>query len=825
MVYFVVFMVGILLTCILVACCYTKINIVKLISISLLSFIAIYTALSCILLYLDVFSVLFALIGATLVFFLLLLLFDIKKIKNINSRINYNVQPHLLVILLLIVLIPFISIKSEFISSDSDAGAYTTRAIDFMYGDAKIIKTVEEYKAINNIQIKEELIELINHQLSLNVRADLNSDNIINYEYHALPTWPMVLALFGKMFGLYNMVNVLTLFYILSTLCLYFIIEKSGRYRIAKYLSIPLFAFSPLIIYLAKTPLSEMMFISMLFLALVFITEDEDKLKLCSFLPLGLLGFIHFSIFIYIPIIWFVFFVLSIIKRKTIYGKINIYTLFLYILCYLYSYRVSFKYTSDQLSNLITSNPKLGLVIIFSCILVLCILQYVVLALIKQERKIDVIDIMGNLFSKYAMTVLKYLLAFLVVLTLYRAYQLGFTEAYTQGGGSWEYRKVYGNSGWKGLIHLNIISIIAGTSYIVIPYICFKLLRSSSKQWELVPKILTMVFLYSLAIYTIIRPDTPHNYYASRYFAIVLIPAVVILCAILVENKRSFIAICGIAIITAFPYNLLLLSSAGNMGNHELLNDARSIIKPGSIVLLNPLEMKTNRVFYHNLREIDGDFIFSIKSKNMLVEEFPTKEQYIISEVKIEDDRYEKVFEKTYKLSNDIAAFNQLYPVSHNIYENNLYIYRFMQEKTKVTLNNMDKRYTDGFYSFEEYNGETYAWTSAQASVQLYFTPRVYNVFRIYYNNMPHELFEKKQTLHICFKIGNNLVFEKDMTYNDRFDGYFEFNVSNEILGNERNCLVKIESETWEPIKYLENSADTRALGIPIVSVEVHSHD
>jgi hypothetical protein len=132
-------------------------------------------------------------------------------------------------------------------------------------------------------------------------------------------------------------------------------------------------------------------------------------------------------------------------------------------------------------------------------------------------------------------------LVLVAVWTAWRGYQLGWTDRFTQQppGGAWSYRLQYAGQGWPSVAHLDIVSMVLATSLVGLPTVLMlAVLRGREVSASPARAFLLSTVLWTLAVYTFFRVDTPFNYYASRYFLPVLVPATMLLLGSLLRHFR-----------------------------------------------------------------------------------------------------------------------------------------------------------------------------------------------------------------------------------------------------------------------------------------------
>lgn len=365
-------------------------NILRVATLSLSLFYIEYLAVSALLLYADMFHVLWCLYVQTVIN-VVLLITVFSKVKRSLLYLEFDWKEITIVVCLLWLALFCCSAKTERFQTGADEGIYLEKAITFLSNSTSHICTLNEYGKISEA-VNQGLIELQKSQPGLN--TIYLSDQILQYEYHALPLWPAFIALFMEIFGIFRGTLALNFVFVVAILAGYFCIEKTAAYKSSKYLIFPLFAFLPLSVYLAKVTLAEMSFVAMLFSGYFFL--QDKRLRAFSFLPLGLLGFLHISTVMYLPFVAILLFAASLLKKDISYGLANIGTSILYIFSLAYDYKVSGIYSSDIFSGNL-GNGNL-VYIVAACFSVLVIGQFS--AFFIRNRIDGLIKVLGKICEK-----------------------------------------------------------------------------------------------------------------------------------------------------------------------------------------------------------------------------------------------------------------------------------------------------------------------------------------------------------------------------------------------------------------------------------------
>ncbi len=617
--------------------------------ISWMLFIAQYYVFSIIFLWLDRFEVRHILIVIAGLDFIACFCWR----KNIFSKIRHMhiVLPKkdLILIGVLILMVPFLFVKSEDIRSSSDMGMYFEWMIKLTGDNTEVSRTLNEIGIVS--KDVDEGVYRIQEQLNgIYVRDELDNGEKI-YEYHSLPTWVTMMALFAKLFGIYNAAQVLTLFYILAVLCCYFACENIGKISRSKYLSILIFGLSPIIMYIAKCTLTEIAYINLLLFSVYCLSEKDRKIKYLSSVGFGLLGFIHISSYMYIFAIYFILLYIAICKKKKEYGIINIINIIMFITSLFYANFISRFYTEAQLMRLYFLGNNLKEIMQWLLfILVGCIIIQII-ELLLSENVLDKLIILLNRIVPAGLITLEIII---IIGCIIQGYYLGFTEKYISGGGTWHLRSEYANQGIHSLSYLNIVNILRATSYVWIPIIfIYNICRKNKKN--IIENALLFGLFYSMFIYTYIQIDTPTNYYASRYLAMTIVPLVTLVSATIFDKKKIYVALSGWCLIYSLRYDYNFIFRGSFAGQYQMLKDTIAQIPYGAVVVVLDQNNSLNQILVNNLREINANLVYEYNNMDELETYYSDQPLFIISSGTLAEEEHLLLY-KSYEITGNLSG-------------------------------------------------------------------------------------------------------------------------------------------------------------------------
>lgn len=634
-------------------------------------FVIAYFSIAVILIPFEYYSVRKNLIGVVIVG-LLANVFFLGKHRNRCKMGNKNVQCFLkpskmewvMLITCVVIIFPLISVTVEDISTVSDQGSYFLHTISLMEECTKDLHSIPEYGEISK-SVDQGLIDLQDEMTIF-----YHQSGEYTYYVHALSTWCSLLALFGKIFGLKRCMLGCNYLFLLLTTNMFYLARKVCKKSYGGIISLVVFSLSPVILYIGKAGLSEVAFGFLLLVGLKYIIEEHYYLAALS---VGLAGFVHISMYIYIPIIVVVCLLESSEEGKQNIGYFNLIQLLLFAISVCYSYKISPIYAANQYGRLNLggrlNETQIFLMMQGIILLTICI-QVVWMIKRKKTRKIKQI-----LLNKFGV-VYRILLCGILAVTVYYTYYLCFTNKYAidyDFTNSWSMRSEYVNTGISAVSHLNIINIARGSGWAGLIAVLLIWLRK--KNLNDTAKILSVILMYSLLVYTVYRMDTPFNYYASRYFTPVIFP----LIALVLEASDLKIDWVVYMLIVAFEYNMRFLPTffqgAPFVGQYKVLEDVLKNIPEGAIVLCGTDSTYANTRLTTNLRILNENKVYNLKNLNEIKEYYKNNEIYVISDSELKKNMH-KVYSKHYFIQYSFGhGENCTYATTIDGYQTSIYVY------------------------------------------------------------------------------------------------------------------------------------------------------
>lgn len=609
------------------------------------------------------------------VLFILMILLLLNIVRLVvsykrNTHIKWRFErTELMVVALMCMAVPLIAGTTEDVSSISDQGAYFTHVVTLVLDNSREVHKVQELGTISD-SIAQETREF---QEQLHAYYHEQGKDI--YYLFGLKTWCVIPALFGRMFGIWHAMVGLGYLYGLTVLLFFYICRKLCFNSYTMAMSVVMFSFSPLVLYIAKAGLTEL---TMLFLGLAafyFMLKKNTRSCLMAGICLGLWGYVHISTLIYIPILYIVLMLESSKESGSNLCYTNFLQIGLYGLSVWFIYVISPVYVMKQFAPY-TFGGRIPLKVLLGVITVMCFMGAAVQMFVVKHCRFVVEKIRNIIYSHFRIICLC-AFAIIILMSIYHGYMLAFTDSYAipegMDAGSWNLRSRYVNSGITAISYLNIVNIMRATS--VIGLVLFFLLPFLRKEFSGLNKILYFMGIYGLFFFTCCKVDTPFNYYASRYFLPYTVPIIILAVGSTLKSRNWAIYALIIVVLCNQYFWPAFLTGAPQRGQYKLVQDACNYIPENAIVLCNEESQMLHTRLTSNLRLLNDNLVYNLKNIDEIVKRYGNQNIYILSETEL--DGYDKIWGDVYDIqysfgngpNGSYAMENGTYEISMNIYE------------------------------------------------------------------------------------------------------------------------------------------------------------
>ncbi|MCQ2520877.1 MAG: hypothetical protein MJ105_00730 [Lachnospiraceae bacterium] len=307
---------------------YKKKDVIKTLFLGEGIFYALYGICSGLLFWVEHYSIKRALVATTILLLLYgIAAFGVSRKKQIPWKNDgaIEVKKYIPLLLLLVVTFFLSGKQSGFHDMSQDSGIYPARALFYMNDQND---TVIHFPEANRLAMD---VERQLYAQKIEEIHCLNPDWYYEEDYYAefdespsgviygLPTFASLLALWGKIFGLRNMLGIVRWLCMLSVAFLYIALINKRVSLLGRCCMTLIFAASPMLIWSGRQTLTEMMLVTMVALFLAFLTEEEEANFFLAAMPLTAFMYTHIAGFFLAPIWVILGFLLYVITRKKQY--------------------------------------------------------------------------------------------------------------------------------------------------------------------------------------------------------------------------------------------------------------------------------------------------------------------------------------------------------------------------------------------------------------------------------------------------------------------------------------------------------------------------
>lgn len=570
---------SIILASMLFAGLYKKIHFIKLTVLGFVGAIFYYIVAGGILFPFNTFGITKALVlGIALeVLSLLCLLFwkniSVKRLftwKRYKLRREDAICSAVLLVICL-TLLPFTWGKSGMHGMKQDQGGYQIKAMALMSGytdnyiDFPEYDDIQEYDEITNAAIQSDYLTNIRAvEGYYMVKEDFGDKMAPGYSdivgvLHGIPTYPALLALWGSIFGMKQMMQFGTFTLFLAVFMMYYLGESMGFKKGVSLAISLLFAFSPIVIWLSKNTLTEP--VLTIIIMFYFLTLLDAKLKAHRWLsgvPIIVFAYFNTTLYTLMPMFVCINLALFFANRNRQYLTGIILSLLGYGTGYFAMMPSSRRYIVDNYQPLygitkgLVTRENLPYVIVGVSVF-LTIVCVVLMILPVHEKKKSAV----KKRKTQTVTVRKRILwwAIRIVTIAFIAYQILYEQWILQGQ-------------WKRLQFTTAGVYIIMTGFIILPlvygFLVFKPQIFTAKKNR---AIILFGMLYCVVIYCIIfRPTINYFYYYSRY-VMPFLPIILLAAGICLNYMHMAPAVVIALAATGmmiYPFDVFQISNQDN---------------------------------------------------------------------------------------------------------------------------------------------------------------------------------------------------------------------------------------------------------------------
>ncbi len=735
-------------------------------------------------------------------------------LKEYKAGFRPEAELRIFVIPLLAAVIgtPFISQKNELFGMGQDEGVYQCTAINFMHGYDSRQQDFEEYQFLESEQSRQNFQTAVHNKL---VGYDIPDydypETVYDREispvsgiYHGIPTYAAVLALWGTLFGTAHMADVQTVFYILMLFLICFICDQLQLKPASRLTAAGMAALSPVVIWVAKSSLTEMFLAVLTTLFLYFLTSREyPEEAVFSYIPVAVFSCYHVSIYTLMPYVMIIYAGMYFFTKKKTFAGLLLFSIAGYPLSYLMMRHVQPFYTMNNYRFVFNQHINIGniteTIVITSVVLILLCMIYI-LFVWEYKKTVSLQTFLEN--PKYHI-LMQWLLICLTALPL--IYIL--------------FRSLAKQDSIEGISALTLIGFILNSGLLLIPAgLILIFLRPKIFLQNESTLIIFVSFFYCVLIYSaFLRFQIDYYYYYARYL-VPFIPAAVLFAVTALNQADSKILLTSsaVSLCVCLPYSGFLMTHRDDTRMEwSILEDITDQLPEHACVVIETDSLPT---LWLPVRAMTGAAVYP--AEKHLNSQFRTLSQrydniYLIGTEDYAyqlDDSLEICYKNTLHCSEDMnqGNFSSL-PMHFAEKTQNIYIYRYLNYQTFYTAEDIADFRLHGIDSY----AKDYCWTTSQsAAVCCTLSPKDYDLTLTLGATLPLKEMGKERFI-IRLSVNGIMTDLKVLTRQNNHQTLV-FHIPEEYLSDGSN-IISFQTDTW-PASVV-NAADTRILGIPLQSL------
>lgn len=733
--------------------------------------------------------------------------FSVKEL----FRCEFSVKEMLIPIVVCVIALPFTAVNNEFFGMGQDEGVYQTQAISFIYGNTKRQKDFEEYHALDTDEERDAFEYSVRNHLrgwdigSNNYPETVYDRNVsrVSGIYHGIPTYAALLAMWGTMFGIEDMADIQMIFYVCAIFIVYFVSRNLKLKKLSSLCACAAAAAAPVVIWVAKSSLTEIFLTLLPLTFLYFMTDDSEQgHKWLSALPIAVFACYHVSVFTMIPMFFIIYAAMYLFTREKQYAVLMPLILAGYIASYFAMRHIQPFYTMNNYRDIFVGGIGVeNISIVISAVSVLGIIAagvYIYIIRRNTPKDFNAAEMVGKASSSRGFDILlKFMIAFPIIFIAAK----GIAKYDT----------------WEEMSLVSLMGFVANGGVLLIPLgIIAGFIFSKSFSQNVSRLVLMVMFFYCVLLYSaFMRYEVQYYYYYSRYLA-PFIPIAVLFSVTALDRfgGKLLCPVTAAGLLYLAPFDgYLMLHKDDTRMEWSVLDDMTDYIEGSDCVVISPKYMDTTWLplknmtgasfFPENSDDAEQFYKFSVKYGRVL---FITSQEQ-------DEDSFSLIYTNKIKNSEDDLNYTgEFVPMSERFRETQdiIYVYCFDKYQFLYTAS-ADYGKFDGVSALES----TFCWTDEENTELLCgLYPHDYELTVTLGCGIPLDEISSGSVDVNVFLNGEKIGTETISAENNGQP--LSFDVPEELVKDGKNTL-EIHSQLWEAS--LVNPADDRNLGIPIESL------
>lgn len=821
-----VVLLGVVLAALTIGIWWKKTNVVEMLAFGVIYWLCAWVVTAMGFFVLDVFSLLPCAVGTVVLELAVGAAALIVRKKRDKTpwrelmTVSWDIRPYWLPILVCAGGFVLVAMKHELFGMGQDEGVYQTVAINFLNGVTDRQQDFPEYHTLSEAQQETFRNSVHSYLVGYDIGSRAYPDTVYDLSvspvsgiYHGIPTYASLLAMWGKLFGMAQMQDVQTVFYGCTIFLVFFLCRNLKLRRSSTALACAAAAASPVVIWVAKSALTEGFLSVLMVLFLYFLTDEEHpRRQWMSILPVVVFSCFHVSIYTILPLFVVLYGGMFWLTRRKSFAILMPLLVVIYCISFFAMRHVQPFYTMNNYSPLFglgISQADLPTLIPAVCAGALVLIGlYLFLMHRLVHRKYRDITPENYLLrvqdSRLGFLLVELLLVPLVIYIVLKCVTAEEPLAKLQGSDFWGF--------------------ICGTGLLLLPLawgmgiVRPKFYLESAKRLVVLVAAFYCVLFYS----AFLRFDVEYYYYYGRYL-VPFLPIAVVFGAMTIDRlcARVTLPVMAAGLLFVSPYDRFLMNHVDDTRlQWSVLEDVASEIGENDCVIVDSENMWT---MYLPLRAMTGADAYPVMADPQTqAEQLQEKYDHVFylgsgSWNDTFDQQFRLVYANTAECSTDENYTNRgsqvvMFPLEYSESSRTVSLYEFWQEELSYAAADCAGTEYRGFYTLE---GE-FCWAySTNAAVRCNLEKQDYTMIVSLGCTIPLKEIGQETYPVIVLVNGENAG---TMVIDDTNNGQsVSLDISGDLL-NEGANVITLQSELWSASTV--NPADVRLLGIPLKNLE-----
>ena len=729
-----------------------------------------------------------------------------------------SVRNALIPIVVCVFLVPFVSVKNGYYGMGQDEGGYQTQAFFYMSGDTKAVHDFPYYYNLSEEDKDTFKISIDNTNGMDSIQEGYKDPNYYDdvstsQRYiHGIPSFSALMATWGSIFGAENIQGVQTLIYVLIIFLTYFATARMGFSKVYSALCCIAVGFSPAIIWVMKSALTEGFMGLLIILFLWLLVSDNKAANVLSIVPVAIYAMYHVSFYTIVPLFIgvYAFRYIATAEKKYIglmYAMPVGQVVSFFTMC-----MIQPVYTRNNYMRIFVINGGEhtvadldGQVILVALIYMLIITLFTIF-IGKFMRKEDRLSALRE--NKIFCWVLRLMIALPIAKVFYNVLS-------TKPADAKEFFAIFQKTTWYHY------AIAAGLILFVAALI-LALIKPGEMIRDNNAATLSIMFFYLVLVYSsfLNKFAYPLMYYTRYLVPFISIAAIFTMSSLNLRKKiKAYITVPVFALCMCIfvPTNLSLMSGRDDTklpwevynSIVELVddNDAVIVAENTRLVMWMGIESRTNADVYPQCKDLleQASEVWDGHDEIYIIKRYPLYER---------DTDFELVYMNTYDFQDE-CTWNPnvftLYPTDFSSREETIYVYR---------MERGDHREYPVIDFYDSYTGLagpeiSFAWTGSEVvELNCDLKDRDYNMTVDLMPGIPFGAAEDG-CINIDVYINDEFIETVTLAPGVNEDGFTVF-IDDELF-EEGDNVIRFESNLWSAS--VNNPADNRELGFAIENV------